>query len=229
MVLVFPSAVVRETVSTPWEMPESKLTFSPRTVSIHWGLVTECCPFLTNNPQGICRFNTHTPPHTLQLLKLEARGTLALLWILRNLALKVASVLLQVLSRDVIKAVNGSFKQRQFPGAGFCHPVSVFSRGRIHHGYGRLWLAVQKPATIAPSRSRGPRTPWLRGERNSFSRFCSFSLYLSLRTKLTIQLRWVGMLVRKERGNQRKQASHCNCSIYEREPQETRGSDACEL
>lgn len=143
MVLVFSSAVVRETVSTPWEMPESKLTFSHPTVSIQWGLVTECCPFLTNNAQGICGFNTHTPTHTLELLKLEARGTLALLWILRNLALKVASVLLQVLSRDVIKAINGSFKQRHFPGAGFCHPVSVFSRGRIHHGYGRLWLAVQ--------------------------------------------------------------------------------------
>ena len=74
----------------------------------------------------------------------------------RNLALKVASVLLQVLSRDVIRALNGSFKQRHFPDTGFCHPVSVFSRGRVHHGYGRLWLAVQQPAIIAPSRSRGP-------------------------------------------------------------------------
>ena len=74
----------------------------------------------------------------------------------RNLALKVASVLLLVLSRDVIRALNGSFKQRHFPDTGFCHPVSVFSRGRVHHGYGRLWLAVQQPAIIAPSRSRGP-------------------------------------------------------------------------
>lgn len=52
-----------------------------------------------------------------------------LLQILRNLALKVASELLQVLSRDVIKGVNGSLEQRHFPGAGFCHPVSVLSRG----------------------------------------------------------------------------------------------------
>ena len=74
------------------------------------------------------------------------------------MALKVASVLLQVLSRDVIRALNGSFKQRRFTDAGFCHPINVFSRGCTHHGYGRLWLAVQRPAIIAPSRSRGPES-----------------------------------------------------------------------
>lgn len=39
--------------STPWEMPKSKLPFSPLTISTQWGLVTECWPFLTNNLQGI--------------------------------------------------------------------------------------------------------------------------------------------------------------------------------
>ena len=65
--------------STSWEMP-SKLPFSPPTISTHWGLVTECCPFLTNNLQGIWGFKP--PPHAhLDHLQLEASGSLALLWV----------------------------------------------------------------------------------------------------------------------------------------------------
>lgn len=79
-----------------------------------------------------------------------------LLCILRNLVLMVASVLLQVLSRDVIRGVNGSFKQRHFPGAGFCHPVSGLSRDRfivVMEGCGGSATACNH-CTISTKRAR---------------------------------------------------------------------------
>lgn len=132
------------------------------------------------------------------------------MWILRNLALQVASVLLQVLSRDVIRGVNGSLKQRHFPGPEFCRPISVLSRGSIHHGYGRLCLALQQPAIIAPSRSRGPRALWL-VEKAALVKFCSFILYPSLRTtnKRSEVSRDVG-----ETGKKLDKASQLFCFIW---------------
>lgn len=211
MILVFPLTVVKENqnkaVSTPWEMWKNKLgkrgfchSLLPQFPLVGSGYMSVAL-WLTI-PRYLRVSPTHTP---FKFWKLEARGTLVLpLWILRNLALKVASVLLQVLPRDVIRGVNGSLKQRHFPGAGFCHPVSVLSRGHIYHGYGRLWLALQQTAIIAPSKSRRPRARWLRGESNSLSRFCNFSLCPSLRTELTKVVRWVGMLVREGKGKSEK-------------------------
>lgn len=146
MILVFPSAVVREpwkeAVSAPWEMSEwmgteEFLPFSPPKFPLSGVWLQSVAPFWPTIPWI---FEYYPPsPSSFFNSKLEARDALSLLWmLLRNLARKVASVLLQVLSGDVIRGVNGSFKQRHFPGAGFCHPVSVLSRECIiHHGYGR--------------------------------------------------------------------------------------------
>lgn len=143
---------------TNWDRGVSSLFLSHRFHSEGSGYMT-IAPFWLTIPW------VFEVPSLLLILEI---GSKRLLWILRNLALQVASVLLQVLSRDVIRRVNGSLKQRHFPGPEFYRPISVLSRGSIHHGYGRLCLALQQPAIIAPSRSRGPRALWLRRE-SSFS------------------------------------------------------------
>lgn len=147
MILVFPSAVVREpwkeAVSAPWEMSEwtgteEFLPFSPPKFPLSGVWLQSVAPFWLTVPWIFEYLLPPDPPSPFltrnwkQEMLYRCCECYWETWLGRLLQYCCKFCLGMSLG-VLMEALN-----KDFPGAEFCHPVSVLSRECIiHHGYGR--------------------------------------------------------------------------------------------